>query len=75
MVMKKISTIIVMFLVTAAVVFAAGCAEEQESAENETPADAEQVSSVTPETPGITDETVTNGDTTQGDQTIETGRS
>ncbi len=74
MVMKKISTIIVMFLVTAAVVFAAGCAEEQESAENETPADAEQVSSVTPETPGITDETVTNGDTTQGDQTIETGQ-
>ena len=72
--MKIMLKLIVMLSVIAAVVFAAGCAEEPENAENETPAGSEQVSSVTPETPGITDETVTNGDTTQGDQTIETGQ-
>lgn len=74
MVMKIMLKLIVMLSVIAAVVFAAGCAEEQESAENETPAGSEQVSSVTPETPGITDETVTNGDTTQDNQAIETGQ-
>jgi inhibitor of cysteine peptidase len=74
MVMKIMLKLIVMLLVIAAVVFAAGCAEEPESAENETPAGSEQVSSITPETSGITDETVNEANATQGDQTIETGQ-
>lgn len=71
--MKIMLKLIVILSVIAAVVFAAGCAEEPENAENETPAGSEQVSSVTPETSGI-DETVTEANATQGDQTIETGQ-
>ena len=72
--MKIMLKLIVMLSVIAAVVFAAGCAEEPENAGNETPTGSEQVSSVTPETPGITDETVNEANATQGDQTIETGQ-
>ena len=72
--MKIMLKLIVMLSVIAAVVFAAGCAEEPENAENETPAGSEQVSSVTPETSGITDETVTEANAAQSDQTIETGQ-
>ena len=72
--MKIMLKLIVILSVIAAVVFAAGCAEEPENAGNETPTGSEQVSSVTPETPGITDETVNEANATQGDQTIETGQ-
>lgn len=72
--MKKMLKLIAMLSVIAAVVFAAGCAEEPETAENETQGDSEQVTPATPETPEITDETVTEANTTQGNQTIETGQ-
>lgn len=49
-VMKKILKIIAMLLVTTAVVFAAGCAEEPETTENETQGVSEQISPATPET-------------------------
>lgn len=66
--------LIAVFFVLAAVVFAAGCAEEPENKENETQAGSEQVSSVTPEESNITNETVTGANTTQGNATIETGQ-
>jgi len=72
--MKKMLKLIAMLLVIVAVVFAAGCAEEPETAGNETQVDSEQVSSATAETPDITDETVTEANTTQSNETIETGQ-
>ncbi|WP_410509240.1 protease inhibitor I42 family protein [Methanosarcina hadiensis] len=72
--MKKRLKLIVVLSVIAAFVFAAGCAEEPETTENETQAGSEQVTPVTPETPSITGETVTEANATQGNQTIETGQ-
>lgn len=72
--MKKMIKLIAILSVIAAVVFAAGCAEEPESTENETQADSGQVSTVTPETPSVTGETVTEANTTQGNETMETGQ-
>jgi inhibitor of cysteine peptidase len=77
--MKKILKIIAMLLVIAAVVFAAGCTEEEEPAENETPEDSEQVSPATPETSNVTGENVTENNTaenntTEINETVETGQ-
>ncbi|KKG05726.1 protease inhibitor I42 family protein [Methanosarcina mazei] len=72
--MKIMLKLIVILSVIAAVVFAAGCAEEQETTENETQADSEQVSPATPETPDITDEIVTEANAAQGNETIEPGQ-
>lgn len=72
--MKNMLKLIAMLSVIAAVFFAAGCAEEQDTTENETQADSEQVSSVTPEKANITDETVTEDNASQGNETIEPGQ-
>lgn len=60
--MKKMLKIIALLLVTAAVVFAAGCAQRPETAENETA-----------ETPNVTGENVTEDNTTEVNETAETG--
>jgi len=76
--MKKILKLITMLLVIAAVVFAAGCAEEAEPSENETPEDSEQVTPATTETSNMTDENVTENITeenaTEANETVETGQ-
>jgi len=61
--MKKILKIMAMLSIIAAVVFAAGCAEKPEAAENETQ-----------EASNITNETVTEANITQANETTETGQ-
>ncbi|WP_440947641.1 protease inhibitor I42 family protein [Methanosarcina sp. T3] len=76
--MKKILKLMAMLLVIAAVVFAAGCAENPETAENETPEDSEHVTPATPETSNMTEENVTENiteeNTTEANETVETGQ-
>lgn len=66
--MKKILKITAMLLIIAAVMFAAGCAEESETGESETP-----------ETPGTAGENATENITvenneTEANETVETGQ-
>ena len=68
--MKKILKAIAMLLVVAAVVFAAGCAGKTENTENETRGNTGQLEPINPEPP----ENMTENNTTQANETMETGQ-
>jgi inhibitor of cysteine peptidase len=68
--MKKILKVIAMLLVVAAVVFAAGCAGKTENAGNETRGNTDQLEPINPEPP----ENMTENNTTQANETMETGQ-
>jgi inhibitor of cysteine peptidase len=72
--MKKILKITAMLLAIAALVFAAGCSEKTEIAENETQEDSEQMAPAATEASNMTGENVTEANTTQANETSETGQ-
>ena len=68
--MKKILKATVMLLVVAAVVFAAGCSGKTGNTGNENMGNTDQLEPINPETP----ENMTENNTTQANETIETGQ-